>query len=64
MPQDIKQQIITELDQRIASLKAHRFDEVIVSGNQYQELNQALAKVIGVPLTKELEDVKAFVMGL
>ena len=60
----IKQQIITELDHRIASLKAHRFDEVIVSGNQYQELNQALAKVIGVPLTKELEDVKAFVMGL
>lgn len=61
---DIKKEILCELDHRIESLKSHRFDEIIVSGNQYQELNQALAKVIGVPLTKELEDIKAFVMQL
>ena len=64
MSQTIKNEIIQELDSRIQRLKAHRFDPLETTGNQYQELNQALSKVISVPLTKELVDVKAFVMQL
>lgn len=64
MSQTIKAEIIQELDSRIQRLKAHRFDQPEPTGNQYEQLNQALSKVISVPLTKELEDVKAFVMQL
>lgn len=63
-PQSMKAEIIRELDSRIQRLKAHRFDQPAPTGNQYEQLNQALSKVISVPLTKELEDVRAFVMQL
>ncbi len=61
---DIKSQIINKIDDRLAQLNAHRFDEIVVTGNQYEELNQALSKVIGVPLIKELEDLRQFVVKL
>ena len=46
-----KREIIEELDRRI-------------TGNQYEELNQALKKVIGVPLMGELSSVRDFVCQL
>lgn len=60
----LKQQILDELDKRIHDLKEHRYDEIIVTGNQYDELNQVLAKIIGVPLLKEVQDIRDFVLGL
>ena len=59
-----KQQVLDELDKRIKDLQEHRYDEIIITGNQYDELNQMLAKIIGVPLLKELQDVRDFVFGL
>lgn len=61
---DIKQQIIDELDSRIHRLQEHQNREIIVTGNQYEELNQALSKVIGAPLLKELDSIKSFVQSL
>lgn len=60
----LKQQILDELDKRIHHLEEHRYDEIIVTGNQYDELNQVLAKIIGVPLLKEVQDIRDFVLGL
>ncbi len=64
MGKDIKQAVIHELDRRIALLKEHESEHIITTGDQYEELNQALSKVIGVPLTGELESIKEFVNGL
>ena len=61
---DIKNQIITELDSRIHRLAEHQYMQIKVTGNQYEELNQALSKVIGVPLMRELQSVKDFVEKL
>lgn len=61
---NIKAEVISEIDRRITQLQQHRHDEVIVTGNQYEELNQALAKVIGVPLLKELSSLKSYVEQL
>ncbi len=61
---NIKAEVISEIDRRITQLEQHRYDEVIVTGNQYEELNQALAKVIGVPLLKELSSLKSYVEQL
>lgn len=52
------------MDKRIHDLEEHRYDEIIVTGNQYDELNQVLAKIIGVPLLKEVQDIRDFVLGL
>ena len=60
----IKAEILTEIDRRISNLQAHKYDEIIVTGNQYEELNQALAKVIGVPLMRELSSLKEFVTNI
>ena len=60
---NIKAQIISEIDRRIEDLQ-QRYDEIIVTGNQYDELNQALAKVIGVPLMKELSSLKEYVIDI
>lgn len=60
----IKAEMISEIDRRITNLQEHRYDEIIVTGNQYDELNQALAKVIGVPVMKELEGLRQFVEKL
>lgn len=59
-----KQAVLTELDSRIDRLKAHQDDHSIESDNQYEALNHALAKAIGVPLQKELEDLRCFVEHL
>lgn len=61
MGKDIKKEIIQELDRRIHLLEEHRDDKIIVTGNQYEELNQALSKVIGTPLMGELQSIKEFV---
>ncbi len=60
----IKAEILTEIDRRIGNLQAHKYDEIIVTGNQYEELNQVLAKVIGVPLMRELSSLKDFVENI
>lgn len=62
--EEMKQRIVQRLDERIALLKEHRMDDIVVTGNQYEELNQVLKKGIGVPLQKELEDLRAFVQSL
>lgn len=61
---DIREQIIEELDSRINRLEEHQYEEIVVTGNQYEELNQALSKVIGAPLIKELDSIKSFVQEL
>ncbi len=64
MSTSIKSEIIQEIDHRIEILKEHQYDEIIVTGNQYDELNQALAKVIGAPLISELENLKSYIEKL
>lgn len=61
---EIKQQIVSELDRRMDLLREHQRDQIVVTGNQYDELNQALSKVIGAPLLEELGDIKSFVERL
>ncbi len=61
MSKDIKNEILQELDRRIQLLEEHRDENIIVTGNQYGELNQALSKVIGTPLIGELQSIKEFV---
>lgn len=61
---DIKQVIIDEIDDRLNVLKEHEYDQIVMSGNQYDELNQALSKVISVPLIGELNSIKEFVQSL
>lgn len=64
MAKDMKKQIIAELDRRMNLLREHQTDQIVITGNQYSELNQALSKVIGAPLLEELGDVKDFVQSL
>ena len=59
-----KQEIIRELERRIELIDRHRFDEIEVTGNQDEELNQVLKKIIGVPLSDELTDVKNYIETL
>ncbi|CAB1247203.1 conserved protein of unknown function [Ruminococcaceae bacterium BL-6] len=61
---DIRQTILSELDSRINRLKEHSDDRIIPTGNRYDELNQSLSKIIGVPLMQELESIKDFVNSL
>ncbi len=59
---ELKKEILTELDSRIERLKQHddhRMEQD--DDNQYTQLNHALSRVIGVSLCKELEDVRQFV---
>lgn len=60
----VKQQVLQELETRIRRLEEHRDDQVHLAGNQYEELNQALSHVIGVPLLQELTDLHEFVQNL
>ena len=64
MSKDFKQQMLKELDCRIEKLEKHRYDRIVVTGNQYDELNQALSKVINVPLQQELSSLKEFVQEM
>lgn len=54
MHSNLKSEIIQEIDHRIEILREHQDEEIIITGNQYEELNQALSKVIGTPLIGEL----------
>lgn len=62
--QEMKQHIISEIDRRIEILKEHKDDKIITTGNQYEELNQAIAKVINVPLMGELNSIKSYIERL
>lgn len=62
--QEMKQHIISEIDRRIEILKQHKDDKIITTGNQYEELNQAIAKVINVPLMGELNSIKSYIERL
>lgn len=64
MSSDIKDRLSSEINSRIVRLKQHYYDEIDLTGNQYEELNQALSKVIAVPLIKELESLKEYVRKL
>ena len=61
---NFKQEILNELDSRIDRLKEHEHDDKPTDGNQYDQLNHALSRVIGVSLEKELEDLRGFVEEL
>ena len=39
---NIKAQIISEIDRRIEDLQQHRYDEIIVTGNQYDETQSSV----------------------
>lgn len=58
---DIKQQILSELDSRIARIEEHADDEKDAGDNEYAKMNHALSKVIGATLKTEMEDLKDFV---
>ena len=53
-----RREIVEEIERRISLLKEHEFDAIEITGDQYAELNQALSKVIGVPLMGELTSIK------
>ncbi len=61
---DMKSQIIDELDRRVDLLTKSQNKQIKVTGNQYEELNQAIGKVIGAPLIGELKDIRTFVQKL
>lgn len=61
---DLKQNILAELDSRLERLRAHQNDAIEITGNPYEELNQALSKVIGAPLVSELEDLRSYICSL
>lgn len=60
----IKQEILDELDDRIERLQNHAKDDKPSDGNQYEQLNHALSRVIGVSLEKELTNLRDFVEEL
>ena len=64
MAANMKQQVLQEIDSRLKRPEEHQNDRIHITGNQYEELNQALSKVIGVPLMEELKDLKSFVQSL
>ena len=55
------QNIMDELDRRIASLKKHGGPTEKTYDNQYAELMDSVARIVGVALLKELEDVRHIV---
>ncbi len=59
-----KSKITAEIDRRLSILKEHEHDRIIQTGNQYEELNQALAKVIAMPLMGELQSLRDYVESL
>lgn len=64
MHSNLKSEIIQEIDHRIEILREHQDEEIIITGNQYEELNQALSKVIGTPLIGELQSLKSYIEKL
>ena len=52
------------METRIQRLEEHRDDQIHLADNQYEELNQAISHVIGVPLLQELTDLHEFVQNL
>ena len=68
---NLKREILNELDSRISRLKEHKNDDKSGFGgnhgdqdNQYEQLNHSLSRVIGVSLEKELENLRDFVEEL
>ena len=61
---DIKQKIIEKIDGRLEALYDYRYEPIEVTGNQFEELNQAISRVMNEALTHELEDLKSFTEGL
>ena len=61
---NVKSEILEEINHRIEILREHQDEEIIVTGNQYEELNQALSKVISTPLIGELESLKSYIEKL
>lgn len=61
---DIKREILNEIESRMYRLREYRDEEIKMTGNQYEELNQALSKVINVSLTKELHDLHDYITEL
>ena len=61
---EMKSKIIGRLERRIGLLRAHRGEAIAASPNQYEQLNDALSRVIGVALEKELEDIRDFIQDL
>ena len=59
-----KSKITAEIDRRLAILKEHEHDRIIQTGNQYEELNQALAKVLAPPRRGELQRLRDYVEPL
>jgi hypothetical protein len=64
MSSHIKQQITSELDRRLKNLREHQFEAITVHNADYQELTGVFAKLIGVPLIKEIESIKEYVESL
>ena len=64
MHSNLKSEIIQEIDHGIEILREHQDEEIIITGNQYEELNQALSKVIGTPLIGELQSLKSYIEKL
>ena len=59
-----REALLEEIDRRISLLEAHKGDQILATGNPYQELNQALSKIIGVPLVKELASIREYIQSL
>ena len=60
-----QRKIVAELNSRIERLKEHQNDPLEREENgPYADVNRALSRVIGLPLQKELEDLKSFVENL
>ncbi len=64
MSDNIKKEILEEIQNRIDKLEEHENDKIKLSDNQYEELNKAIAKIIRVALYGELVGLKDFINKL
>ena len=60
----MKDQVLELLNSRIDRLEQHQRDRKPDHGNEYENLNHSLSRVIGSSLKKELEDLRDCVQGL
>lgn len=54
--------VLQKIDHRIQTLKEHGGPTEKVYDNQYAELMDAVARIVGVALLKELEDVRKIIV--
>lgn len=64
MSNNIKDEILQEIQNRIHKLESHENDKIKLSDNQYEELNQAIAKIIRVALHGELVGLQDYIKEL